>query len=168
MRFVARCLVVSLAAGCALFAAGPAAASGRAASRARAARNSAGFEKALIQPAELVREMKEPEAKRPIVLHVGFEVLYRGAHVPGAIYTGPASTAAGLEKLRQAAARIPRDREVVIYCGCCPMTKCPNIHPAYDELSKMGFRRLRVLSLPNDFAHDWAEKGLPVHQGSNP
>jgi thiosulfate/3-mercaptopyruvate sulfurtransferase len=168
MRFVARCLVVSLAAGFALFAAGPAAASGRVTGRAPASRNAAGFEKALIQPAELVKELKEPEAKRPIVLHVGFEVLYRGAHVPGAIYTGPASTAAGLEALRRAAARLPRDREVVIYCGCCPMTKCPNIHPAYDALLKMGFRRLRVLNLPDDFAHDWAEKGLPVHKGANP
>lgn len=168
MRFVARCLVISLATGFALFAAGPAAASGRSANRARAARNSAGFEKALIQPDELVKQLKEPEAKRPIVLHVGFQVLYNGAHVPGAIYAGPASTAAGLEKLRQAAARIPRDREVVIYCGCCPMTKCPNIHPAYDALSKMGFRRLRVLNLPDDFAHDWAEKGLPIHKGASP
>jgi len=168
MRLIARCLAVSLAAGFALFAAGPASASGRVPGRAPAARNSAGFEKALIQPAELVQELKEPEAKRPIVLHVGFEVLYRGAHVPGAIYAGPASTAAGLEALRRAAARIPRDREVVIYCGCCPMTKCPNIHPAYDALLKMGFRRLRVLNLPDDFAHDWAQKGLPVHKGANP
>ena len=168
MRFVARCLVVSLATGLTLFGAGPAAASGRSPARTRAARNSAGFEKSLIQPAELVKELKEPEAKRPIVFHVGFNVLYRGAHVPGAIYAGPASTAAGLEALRQAAARIPRDRALVIYCGCCPMIKCPNIHPAYDALSKMGFRRLRVLNLPDDFAHDWVEKGLPIHKGANP
>jgi thiosulfate/3-mercaptopyruvate sulfurtransferase len=168
MRFVSGCLVVSLATGFALFAAGPAAVSGRASSHARAARDSAGFEKALIQPDELVKQLKEPEAKRPIVLHVGFQVLYSGAHIPGAIYAGPASTAAGLEKLRRAAARISRDREVVIYCGCCPMTKCPNIHPAYDEMRKMGFRRLRVLNLPDDFAHNWVEKGMPVHKGANP
>lgn len=168
MRLIAKCLVVSLAAGFALFAAGPAAASGRKPARAHAARNSSGFEKALIQPFELAKQLKEPEAKRPIVLHVGFQVLYRGAHIPHAIYAGPASTAAGLAALRHAAARIPRNREVVIYCGCCPMTKCPNIHPAYDALSKMGFRRLRVLNLPEDFAHDWVEKGLPVHKGASP
>jgi thiosulfate/3-mercaptopyruvate sulfurtransferase len=168
MRFVARCLVPSLAVGLALFAARPAAASSRAASGARAAQNSPGFDKALIQPDELVKELKEPEARRPIVLYVGFDVLYHGAHVPGAIFTGPASTAAGLAALRRAATRIPRDREVVIYCGCCPMTKCPNIHPAYDEMLKLGFRRLRVLDLPGDFAHDWVEKGLPVHKGANP
>jgi thiosulfate/3-mercaptopyruvate sulfurtransferase len=168
MRFIARCLVISLAAGFALFAAAPAAASGRKPTRSHAAMNSVGFEQALIQPAELAKQLKEPAAKRPVVLHVGFQVLYTGAHVPGAIFAGPASTAAGLGALRRAAARIPRDREVVIYCGCCPMTKCPNIHPAYDALSKMGFRRLRVLNLPDDFAHDWVEKGLPVHKGSQP
>ncbi|MDE3136835.1 MAG: hypothetical protein KGL59_09685 [Acidobacteriota bacterium] len=112
--------------------------------------------------------MQEPAAKQPIVLHVGFKVLYRGAHVPGAIYAGPASTAAGLQALRRAATRIPRDREVVIYCGCCPMTKCPNIHLAYAEMRKLGFRHLRVLNLPGDFAHDWVAKDLPIHKGAQP
>lgn len=168
MRFIAKSVVVSLAAGLALLAAGPAAASGRKPARAHAVPNSAGFEKALIQPAELAKQLKEPAAKRPVVLHVGFPVLYRGAHVPGAIFAGPASTAAGLAALRHAAQKISRDREVVIYCGCCPMTKCPNIHPAYDAMSKMGFRHLRVLNLPDDFAHDWVQKGLPVHKGAKP
>jgi thiosulfate/3-mercaptopyruvate sulfurtransferase len=168
MRFVARCLAVSLVAGLAFLVAGPAAASPRAASRARVAQNAAEFEKALIQPDELAKALQEPAAKQPVVLQVGFSVLYRGAHVPDAIYAGPASTVAGLQALRRAAARIPRDREVVIYCGCCPMNKCPNIHPAYDEMRKLGFRNLRVLSLPEDFAHDWVEKGLPVHKGAQP
>lgn len=152
-------LFVSLAAGFTLCAcaASPAAAQG-----------SAGFEKALIQPAELARELKEPEAQRPTVLQVGFEVLYTGAHIPGAIQAGPAFRPAGLQALRKAAASLPRDHELVIYCGCCPMTKCPNIHPAYDALHKMGFRRLHVLDLPESFAHDWVAKGLPVRKGPNP
>lgn len=120
----------------------------------------------LIQPAELERELRRPEARRPIVLHVGFAVLYQGGHIPGAIHAGPASTEQGLEDLRRTASRISRNREVVIYCGCCPMDKCPNIHPAYEALKKMGFQRLKVLDLPHDFAHDWAEKGLPVVKGN--
>lgn len=120
----------------------------------------------LIQPTELEQELRRPEAQRPIVLHVGFAVLYQGSHIPGAIHAGPASTEQGLEDLRRAASRISRDHQVVIYCGCCPMDKCPNIHPAYEALKKMGFQSLKVLNLPHDFAHDWAEKGLPVVKGS--
>jgi len=29
----------------------------------------------------------------------------------------------------------------------------------------MGFKRLRVLTVPNSFATDWVEKGFPVEKG---
>jgi thiosulfate/3-mercaptopyruvate sulfurtransferase len=118
-----------------------------------------------IQPAELAALLKAPASQRPLILHVGFEVLYRGAHIPGAIFVGPASRPEGLKLLRQRLARIPRTREIVLYCGCCPWEKCPNIGPAYAELIRAGFRRVRVLYLPNDFARDWVQQGLPVEQG---
>ncbi len=28
---------------------------------------------------------------------------------------------------------------MVIYCGCCPWEKCPNIAAAYKQLTQMGF-----------------------------
>jgi hypothetical protein len=118
-----------------------------------------------ISPAELAKKLSGPAAGRPVVLQVGFEVLYRGAHIPGAIFAGPASTAGGAARLRVEAARIPRDRVVVIYCGCCPWEKCPNVHPAYEELRKMGFSKLVVLLIPQDFAHDWIGAGFPVQRG---
>lgn len=169
MRFVTSLMILSLAAGVSLFAAAPPrAAAAPEAAGARAAQSSQSFQQALIQPAQLLKELKEPKGVRPIVLQVGFEVLYRGAHVPGSIYAGPAARPEGLQKLRREASRISRDHLVVIYCGCCPMERCPNIHPAFEALRKMGFRRLQVLDLPNDFAHDWVEKGLPVVKGTNP
>lgn len=156
MRSIAKLFAISLAASLSLLAAG-------------LPQTHGGFKPAqLIEPAQLLKQLAGPKAARPVILHVGFEVLYRGGHIPGAIYAGPASTPAGLARLRREARRIPRNREVVIYCGCCPMSKCPNIHPGYDVLKKMGFRRLLVLDLPNDFAHDWAEKGLPVVRGPSP
>jgi 3-mercaptopyruvate sulfurtransferase SseA len=120
----------------------------------------------LIEPQELVKQLAEPREMRPIVLQVGFEVLYRGAHIPGAIFAGPAARPEGLASLRKAAAGIPRDAGVAIYCGCCPMDKCPNIRPAYAALRQMGFHRVEVLDLPQDFARDWVEKGFPVERGS--
>jgi len=118
-----------------------------------------------ISPAELAKKLSGPAAGRPVVLQVGFKVLYEGGHVPGAIFAGPASTAEGAARLRAEASKIARDKEVVIYCGCCPWEKCPNVHPAYEELRKMGFSRLVVLLIPQDFAHDWIGAGLPVSRG---
>jgi len=118
-----------------------------------------------ISPLELEKKLSGPAAGRPVVLQVGFKVLYEGGHVPGAIFAGPASTAEGAARLRAEASKIARDREVVIYCGCCPWEKCPNVHPAYEELRKMGFSRLVVLLIPQDFAHDWIGAGLPVQRG---
>jgi len=117
-----------------------------------------------ISPVELAKKISGPAAGRPVVLQIGFSVLYQGAHIPGAIFAGSASTPEGIARLRAGAARIARDKEVVIYCGCCPWEKCPNVHPAYEELRKMGFSKLVVLLIPQDFAHDWIGAGLPVER----
>jgi len=53
----------------------------------------------------------------------------------------------------------------VIYCGCCPFDHCPNIRPAYTALNAMGFKKLRVLVLPTNFATDWVDKGFPMQKG---
>lgn len=118
-----------------------------------------------ISPAELAKRISGPARLRPVVLQVGFEVFYDGGRIPGAIFAGPASTAEGLARLKAAAKRIPRAKEVILYCGCCPWEKCPNIHPAYDELRRMGFSRLVVLLIPQDFARDWVARGFPVTRG---
>lgn len=118
-----------------------------------------------ISPPELVRRISGPVAERPVILQVGFRVLYEGAHIPGAVFAGPAASASGLALLRSEAAKIPRNKEVVIYCGCCPWEKCPNVHPAYDELRNMRFTNLVVLLLPHDFHQDWIVPGYPIERG---
>jgi thiosulfate/3-mercaptopyruvate sulfurtransferase len=117
-----------------------------------------------IAPAELVKKLAGPKASRPSVFQVGFRTLYDGGHIPGAIFAGPASTPDGLASLKKAAQTIPRDKEVVIYCGCCPMAACPNVRPAYEALHEMRFKQLEVLNLPQDFAHDWMDKNYPVER----
>jgi thiosulfate/3-mercaptopyruvate sulfurtransferase len=103
---------------------------------------------------------------RPSIVCVGFRVLYEGAHIPGAIYGGPAARPEGLDDLRRAVNGMPRNRQLVIYCGCCPWDRCPNIGPAFALLRRMGFQHLQALYLPNSFAADWVGKGLPW-EGSN-
>ena len=114
---------------------------------------------------ELVKRIAGPAAQRPVVLQVGFQVLYDGAHIPGATFAGPATTSEGIARLRSEAEKIPRGKEVVIYCGCCPWEKCPNVHPAYDELRKMRFTNLVVLLIPHDFHQDWIVPGYPIERG---
>lgn len=118
----------------------------------------------LISPQELAQELTGPAARRPAVVCVGFRVLYLGAHIPGAPYEGPARSSSGLMKLKNWAAHLPKNKPIVIYCGCCPMRQCPNVRPAFDALRRSGFTHLRVLDLPASFAKDWVAKGYSVER----
>jgi thiosulfate/3-mercaptopyruvate sulfurtransferase len=118
-----------------------------------------------VQPVELVKELASKGKNRPVVVCAGFSTLYEGAHVPGAVFHGPASQPEGLADLKKWAEGIPRSANVVVYCGCCPFAKCPNIRPAFEALRAMGFEHLRVLMLPDNFYKDWYSKGYPVEKG---
>jgi len=119
-----------------------------------------------MQPAVLAKMLTDKYVSVPTVVFVGFRSLYAGGHVPDASFHGTASTEQGLAELKAWAASLPRSTELVVYCGCCPMDKCPNIRPAYTTLSGMGFKKVRVLVLPTSFAVDWADKGYPMQKGS--
>src|SRR5262249_42117422 len=117
---------------------------------------------------DLAKELTDAQgANKPAVVCSGVRVLYEGAHVPGAVYHGPAVKPEGLEDLRKWAQGIPRSSNVVVYCGCCPFDHCPNIRPAFEALRAMGFQQLRVLVLPNDFAKDWVEQGYRYERGKD-
>lgn len=118
-----------------------------------------------IQPEELAQSIKSGGAQKPLVLYVGPKAFYTQAHIPGAEFIGPVARPEGMEKLRARAASLTKDGPVVIYCGCCPWDHCPNIRPAFAELKKMGFTRVRVLYLANSFGVNWADKGFPVAKG---
>jgi len=119
---------------------------------------------ALIQPAALADEIKAGNA--PVIMQVGFSQLYQQAHIPGAVYAGPGNAEEGIDNLRTQAKSLDKAKAVVIYCGCCPWEKCPNIAAAWKELTAEGFKNLKVLYLPQNFGEDWADKGYPVVKGS--
>ena len=119
---------------------------------------------ALIQPDEMAAQLAAKEA-HPAVFQVGPNVLYRGKHIPGAVYAGPGSRPEGLELLKQAVDKLPRDGEIVLYCGCCPWDRCPNVKPAIDLLKEMGFTKTKVLYLPVGFKVDWLDKGYAAEAG---
>jgi thiosulfate/3-mercaptopyruvate sulfurtransferase len=103
--------------------------------------------------------------EHPAIVYVGFRTLFEGGHIPGATFQGTASKEDGLADFKKAAAELPRSANLVIYCGCCPFEKCPNIRPAYKALHEMGFTHVRVLVLPTSFAADWVEKGYAIQKG---
>src|SRR5271154_5932782 len=86
----------------------------------------------LIQPAELAATLKG--GPKPVILQVGFKIMYDEAHIPGALYAGPAGKDDGIAVLKMAAVSIDKGQEVVIYCGCCPWEHCPNVAAAWRAL----------------------------------
>ena len=117
----------------------------------------------LVEPRDLAAELSH--GAHPAVFQVGPNVLYRSKHIPGAVYAGPGSKAEGLDLLKAAVEKLPRDRDLVIYCGCCPWDRCPNIKPAFEMLQKMGFTRVRAMHVPTNFKADWIDQGYPVQTG---
>jgi thiosulfate/3-mercaptopyruvate sulfurtransferase len=116
----------------------------------------------LINPEELAKILQSSQNEKPIVIQVGFRSLYEQAHIPGTEYVGPASGSSGLQELRKRVESLPRTRFIVIYCGCCPWSHCPNLKPAADALQAMGFKNFKVLYIANNFGTDWVDKGYPV------
>jgi len=119
----------------------------------------------LVQPARLAYMLKDATVPKPLVLQVGFRTLFDQAHVLGAEYAGPANTAAGLQVLHDRVANLPRSAAIVIYCGCCPWTRCPNIAAAYDVLHQLGFGNVKVMYVAENCGADWVDKGYPTAKG---
>jgi len=119
----------------------------------------------LINPDDLVKILRSPNSTKPLMIQVGSHVLYTQAHIPGSEYIGPASSESGLQLLRKRVEPLPRNKLIVIYCGCCPWSHCPNVKPADDALKTMGFTNVKVLYISNNFGADWVEKGFPVAKG---
>ena len=114
----------------------------------------------LIEPSALAKALESK--KPPFVLCVAFPILYHGKHIPHAIFAGPGSKEEGIDMLKAASAALPKDDEIVIYCGCCPMEKCPNVRPAYEALKKWGFTHVRVLDVQMNMHNDWYSRGYPA------
>jgi thiosulfate/3-mercaptopyruvate sulfurtransferase len=119
----------------------------------------------VIHPEDLAKQIQD-KGNAPAVFQVGFANLYKSKHVPGSVYAGPGNKEEGLAELKKAVAGVPKDRQIVLYCGCCPWDHCPNMKPAYSLLRSRGYTKIKVVEIPNNFAKDWIEKGLPVEGAS--
>ena len=119
----------------------------------------------LINPEDLLKIIQAPKAEKPLILNVGPSLLYMQAHIPGAESIGAGSDSQGLQSLRRRVKSLPHNTFIVLYCGCCPWSHCPNVHPAYNELHKAGFTNVKVLYIADNFGADWVDKGYPTIKG---
>jgi thiosulfate/3-mercaptopyruvate sulfurtransferase len=114
-------------------------------------------DKDLVQPEQVSKDLRTP-----LLIHVGFPVLYRASHITGSVYAGPGSKEEGIADLKKAVAGQPLTREIILYCGCCPFDKCPNIRPAFAALHEMGFTHVKAMVVPTNLKTDWIDKGYPT------
>lgn len=115
----------------------------------------------IIMPKTLTAELKSDKEK-PMLIQVGFKMLYNQSHIPGSVFTGPASINKGIDVLKDTLKNVSRDKNIVLYCGCCEWKECPNIRPAFKIVKEMGFKNAKILYLKNTFVIDWVKKGYPA------
>ena len=118
---------------------------------------------ALLQPADVVKLLQG--GVRPVIFQVGSHLMFSQAHIPGSVYAGPGSQAAGIDLLVSKVASLPKGTLIVIYCGCCPWNRCPNMGPAYQRLHALGFTNVKAMYVASNFGDDWVNKGYPVEKG---
>lgn len=110
----------------------------------------------LMDPALLAKKITGNEPL-PYIFSIGPMAL-----IPHSTDIGPDSEEENLASLKEAILKLPKDAEVVIYCGCCPFGRCPNIRPAIELFKTMNFKNFHLLNLPTSIKADWIDKGFPT------
>jgi len=116
----------------------------------------------LVHPAQLAATLADRKAPQPLLLHVGFRRLFDEGAIPGSRFAGTGSRPDGIATLKQTVKAEPRDRAIVIYCGCCPWNHCPNMRPAFRTLKQMGFKNVRAMYIAKNLDDDWVAAGYPI------
>ena len=111
----------------------------------------------LLDPSDLAKTLNNSKTNQPYIYSIG-----PGATIKSSIDIGPAQNKENLNKLKEQLSKLPKDANIVIYCGCCPFEHCPNIRPAFTLLNEMKFTNQKLLNLHHNIKVDWIDKGFPV------
>ena len=111
----------------------------------------------LIEPATLASKINLNQTGNLLILSVGPDAVIKGS-----VGIGSAKEQANVKKLKSYLKNISKDKEVIIYCGCCPFDKCPNIRPAFKTLNDMGFKNAKLLNLSKNIKANWIDKNCPT------
>jgi hypothetical protein len=114
-----------------------------------------------IQPQELNYLLINPAiTAKPVIINVGTT----DDQIKGAIKAGPVNDAKGMEAFKAKVAGIAKDKDIIVYCGCCSSANCPNIHPALDYLTQNGYTKAKVLNLAVGIKENWVSMGFPMEK----
>jgi hypothetical protein len=113
----------------------------------------------LMAPADLAKSLNNPKTPQPIVYCIGMDAIIKGS-----IDVGPTMMPENLNNLKQKVSKLAKNTPIVVYCGCCPFSRCPNIRPAMKLLKDLQFTNYKLLNLPQNVKVDWLDKGYPVSE----
>jgi thiosulfate/3-mercaptopyruvate sulfurtransferase len=110
----------------------------------------------LLEPSDLSAAIKSKK-NVPVIFSVG-----PGAIIPNSKDIGMVKEEENMQKYKDQLTNLPKDTQIVIYCGCCPFEHCPNVRPAIQLLKDMKFTNFKLLDLPHNIKIDWIDKGYPT------
>ncbi|MCW3161475.1 rhodanese-like domain-containing protein [Chryseobacterium oryctis] len=111
----------------------------------------------LMETKTLASLIEKNQAKKMLILSIGPDAVIKGS-----VNIGPTNDKGNVEKLKSYLKNVKKDKEVVIYCGCCPFSRCPNIRPAFKTLMSLGYKNAKLLNVPNNIKTDWIDKDYPT------
>ncbi len=112
----------------------------------------------LLPPADLAKVLNNSKSPQPVVFSIGMEAIIKGS-----IDIGPVMMNQNLNLLKEKLNKLPKNAQIVVYCGCCPFASCPNVRPAMELLKNMQFTNYKLLNLPQNIKVDWIDKGYPLN-----
>ena len=113
----------------------------------------------LMAPADLASVLSNATTTKPLIFSVGMQAIIKGS-----IDIGPAMMPENINTMKQKLEKLPKNSSIVIYCGCCPFSRCPNVRPAMELLKSMQFTNYKLLNLPQNVKVDWIDKGYPLSE----
>ena len=90
----------------------------------------------------------------PVILNVS---AYRHTPIKGSIHIGDMLDHSYAD-LKLALGSTPKNKEIVVYCGCCSLEYCERVEKAFDLLRANGYTNVKVLNLIVGFDPDWKGK----------
>ncbi len=112
----------------------------------------------LMDTKTLADKINKNKMKQTVVINIGPDAVIKNS-----FNAGPGKSKESIDNMRSFLSKVSKDKEVVLYCGCCPFDICPNIRPAFKALTDLGYKKAKLLNIPKNIKVDWIAKGYPVN-----
>jgi len=112
----------------------------------------------LMNTKVLADKIVQNKMKNTVVINIGPDAVIKNS-----FNAGPGKDNASIVNMRTYLSKVSKDKEVVLYCGCCPFNVCPNIRPAFKALTDLGFKNAKLLNIPKNIKVDWIDKKYPIN-----